>query len=76
MNAICAGFKDAPKMCKRLLNDENIENDLGLGIIYFNDGYRFHHVMYMAIFFILALFIFLCCYRRQAKRNMKRTMDI
>jgi len=39
MNAICAGFETPPKMCKRLLNDENIETDLGEGVIYFNEGY-------------------------------------
>ena len=39
MNAICAGFKEPPKMCKRMLEDQDIENNLGEGVIYFNEGY-------------------------------------
>ena len=75
MNAICAGFRDAPKMCKRILNDENIESDLGVGIIYIHDGYRMHHLVLICVASFLFLLVFLCCYRRQAKRNMKQTMD-
>jgi hypothetical protein len=29
MNAICAGFAQPPKMCKRLLENQNIEDDVG-----------------------------------------------
>ena len=75
MNALCAGFKDAPKMCKRILNDRSIESDLGVGVIYIHDGYRMHHLLMICVASVLFLLVFLCCYRRQAKRNMKRTMD-
>jgi hypothetical protein len=75
MNALCAGFADPPKMCKRILNDRNIESDLGVGVIYINDGYRMRHLVMICAASVLFLLVFLCCYRRQAKRNMKRTMD-
>ena len=39
MNAICAGFKNAPRPCKRLLDTDDIEHDIGVGVIYFDDGY-------------------------------------
>jgi hypothetical protein len=76
MNAICAGFKDPPKMCKRLLSDPDIMNNLGEGIIYFNDGYTIWQVCGLVAAYILAVVLFLCCYRRSAKRQMKRTMDV
>jgi hypothetical protein len=68
MDAICAGFKDAPKMCKRLLKDNDIEHDLGEGVIYFNDGYEKIHVLGIAVLYLLGILLFLCCYRRNAKR--------
>jgi|DEB0MinimDraft_12_1074336.scaffolds.fasta_scaffold17197_2 hypothetical protein len=75
MNAICAGFADPPKMCKRILNDADIENDLAVGVIYFNDGYKMKHVVGICAFFTFSLLLFLCCYRRHAKREMKHVMD-
>ena len=75
MNAICAGFGEAPKMCKRLLDSKDIEHDFGEGIIYFDDGYKAHHVIGICVFFTVSLLIFLCCYRRHAKRQMKSVMD-
>jgi len=68
MNAICAGFKDVPKMCKRLLSDKGIEGDIGEGVIYFEDGYNKEQVVLVAIAYILGVVLFLCCYRRNAKR--------
>jgi len=76
MNAICAGFKDAPRQCKRLLETEDIEHNLGVGVIYFDDGYRMHHVLGVCMMFMFSLTIFLCCYRRYAKRQMKETMNV
>lgn len=76
MNAICAGFKDAPRMCKRILQIADIEHNIGEGVIYYNDGYRVHHVLLVCAAFLVFLCIFLCCYRRYAKREMKRTMDM
>jgi len=68
MNAICAGFKDAPRMCKRLLENKDIEHNLAIGIIYIDDGYKIHHVIGIFMIFLVSLFLFLCCYRRHAKR--------
>ncbi len=62
-------------MCKRLLNNPDIEHDIGLGIVYFDDGYKVHHVIMMCLIFMVGLGIFLCCYRRHAKRQMKTIMD-
>ncbi len=59
-----------------MLYDENIEQDLGVGVIYFDDGYKVHHVLGVAFIYFLAVLLFLCCYRRNAKREMKRTMDV
>jgi hypothetical protein len=75
MNAICAGFAEPPKMCKRILSDEDIESDLAVGIYYFDDGYSMKHVIGICAFFTLSLLVFLCCYRRHAKREMKYVMD-
>lgn len=75
MNAICAGFADPPKMCKRILSDEDIEDDLVVGVIYFDDGYQMKHVIGICVFFTITLLLFLCCYRRHAKREMKHVMD-
>ena len=76
MNAICAGFLNPPKMCKKLLRDENIEHDLQIGVIYFDDGYHMRHIVGLCVVFTLALVCFLCFYRRYAKRQMKKTMDV
>lgn len=76
MNAICAGFADPPKMCKRLLEDANIENDIGEGVLYFDNGYKAHHVVGLAFLYIVVIIFGLLCYRRYAKRKMKETMDI
>ena len=75
MNGICAGFKDPPKMCKRLLNNEDIEHSLGVGTIYFNDGYHIRSVVGLCLMFMIILIVYLMFYRRQAKRQMKKQMD-
>ena len=71
MNAICAGFHDPPAMCQKLLSDEDLENDLEAGIIYYNDGYQHHHMIGVGVLACFITFIFLCFYRRAAKREMK-----
>jgi hypothetical protein len=68
MNAICAGFLDVPKMCKRLLKSKNIEQDIGLGIVVFRDGYEPRHVLGIALLYFFGVVLFLCCYRRHARR--------
>lgn len=74
MNAICAGFEDPPKMCKRLLHAKNIEHKIGLKWIEFDVGYRVHHVLGIFALFMIMLFVALCCYRRHAKRQMRTVM--
>jgi len=68
MNAICAGFEDPPRVCKRLLKTKDIEHKIGLNFIKFDTGYRIHHVVGMFALAIIMLFVVLCCYRRHAKR--------
>lgn len=68
MNAICAGFAQPPKMCKRLLEDQNIEADVAEGTVYFDEGYAPHHVIGLAVVYFLLVLVFLCLYRRHAKR--------
>ena len=68
MNAICAGFLDPPRMCRRLLKTKDIEKKIGLDWIKYDVGYRMHHVIGIFAFAIIFLFVALCCYRRHAKR--------
>jgi hypothetical protein len=67
-NAICAGFKDAPRECKTVLQTFDVGHNVEAGIVYYEDGYRFHHVVGLFVGFTIMLFISLCCYRRYAKR--------
>jgi hypothetical protein len=75
MNAICAGFKETPKICRSLLSDFMLEDDLEVGIIYIDDGFKHWHMI--SLFFISLFFVCigLCLWRRQQKRAMKETMD-
>lgn len=76
MNAICAGFQDAPKICQPLLNDNDLEDDLDTGIyVEYQDGYSVWHIFAICLFAVFVLVIILCMYRRHAKRQMKETMD-
>ena len=75
MNAICAGFQEIPSMCKRLINTQDIEHTLGIGTIYFNDGYQMKHVVGLCVLFTIGLVLVLCFYRRHAKRKMKVEMN-
>ena len=74
MNAICAGFQDPPRMCKRILR-KNLENDLLSGVMIFDDGYKSRHIAGIFLIFTAGLLITLCCYRRHAKRQMKQVMS-
>ena len=68
MNALCAGLRDTPRFCENLLHDNDLENDLEVGIMYIDDGFKPIHVffIFLASFFILV--IILCLYRRAVKR--------
>lgn len=76
MNALCAGFLDPPRVCKRLLHTKDIEHKIGLKWIQYERGYRMHHVLGMFALAIIMLFIVLCCYRRHAKRQMRKVMKV
>ena len=76
MNAICAGFKDVPNMCKPILEDPDLADDYEVGIYNINDhGYGMGHILMICAIAILILVVVLYCYRRHAKRQMKDTMN-
>ena len=68
MNALCAGFKNPPDHCKKLLNDDFLMDDLEVGIVYFDDGYHHGHLIGILLVSLLIVFCILCFYRRHAKR--------
>lgn len=77
MNALCAGFKDTPKICKPILEDDDLEDDLETGIYNIDDGgYSAAAVFFICVVAIVALIMSLYCYRRYAKRQMKETMNV
>lgn len=74
MNAICAGFADPPKMCRRVLEDNNSED--AVLIFDFDEDYvPMHHVFGVIMFTMLVVTCVLCLYRRHAKRQMKSQID-
>lgn len=75
MNAICAGFNHPPTICTSILSDYMLEDDLEVGIIYFDDGFKHHHMIMMMFGSMFCVCIGLCLWRRQQKRVMKVTMD-
>ncbi len=74
MNAICAGFKDAPKMCQQLLDDDFLEDDLEVGIVYIDDGYHHWHLLLLLAGSLCCVCMGLCFWRRHARRQMNQTM--
>lgn len=76
MNAICAGFRDTPNICKPILEDPDLQDDFETGVFDISDhGYGFGQVLVICLFAILILIMVLYCYRRHAKRQMKETMN-
>jgi hypothetical protein len=63
-------------MCKRLLHARDIEHNVGLGVIYYHDGYKLRHVFGIFGICLFVLFLVLCLYRRHAKREMKQEMKV
>jgi len=55
-------------MCKRLLVSNDLEHEIGLGVIYYDDGFTRTEVFVMCWGFLVLLCAVLCCYRRHAKR--------
>ena len=76
MNAICAGFLKAPHFCKKLLKNKDILDDIGAGVIYFDDGYRIKHLVWIFLVFVIVLCVYMCLYRRKAKREMNAMMKM
>ena len=71
-NAVCAAFTDPPKFCRKLLAADDIEHNLKLTDIELQIGWRPRHVMVVCAAMVVGLFVFLYCYRRHAKREMKQ----
>lgn len=76
MNAICAGFNKAPRFCKKLLKNKDILDDFGAGVIYFDDGYKVKHLAWIFFVFVIVLCVYMCLYRRKAKREMNAMMKM
>jgi hypothetical protein len=73
-NAICSGFQDPPIVCQAIQATVDLSSDLEVGVLYIDDGYKVQHLVGMGLVSTLVLFVILCCYRRAAKRRMKREM--
>lgn len=58
-----------------MLQTYDVGHNVEAGIVYYDDGYRFHHVVGIFVAFTVMLTVTLCCYRRYAKRQMKEVMD-
>jgi hypothetical protein len=75
MNGICAGFAEPPKMCKKML--ESSINDPS--ILFYpdqDDLYEAHHVFGVCLLIMVVVIIVLCLYRRHAKREMKKNINV
>merc|ERR1719284_793196 len=71
LNAICAGFKDTPNICKPILEDEDLKDDYETGTYQISDhGYSLGQVIVICVIALVILICVLYCYRRHAKRQM------
>lgn len=75
MNAVCAGFSEPPRVCKKILTSRDIEKNLNVGVVWYDDGYSTNTLVYILIAGVVGLCLTLCCYRRYAKRQMKEQME-
>ena len=76
LNAICAGFKDTPNICKPILEDDDLKEDFETGTYQISDhGYNLSQVIVICVIALVILLCVLYCYRRHAKRQMKETMN-
>ena len=71
-NAVCAAFTSPPRICMKLLAADDIEHNLKLGELHLNTGWHPKHILFVCLAMVAGLFVFLYCYRRQAKREMKQ----
>ena len=70
MNGICAGFADPPKVCRKVLSTNNLEDpDVIFG--FDEDLVPMHHIFGVIVFTMMTVTCILCMYRRHAKRQMK-----
>lgn len=69
MNAICAGFKETPKICKPILEDPDLREDFEVGVYQISDhGYGIGFILGVCAIALVILVLVLYCYRRHAKR--------
>ena len=73
-NAICAGFKDTPRYCRKYLMSNNF-NDPDLILMNHRNHHSYFKVFSICLFIVLTVFLMLCCYRRYAKREMKEQVN-
>jgi len=73
MNAICAGFTETPRVCRKILSSKDIESNLNVGVVWYDDGYAMARMAKLILVIsVVGLCLTLCCYRRYAKRQMKQ----
>ena len=73
MNAICAGFLKAPRMCKYTLETQNFNSE---EVIFMQPRYSYAKVFLMCTLIMVVVSIILCLYRRHAKRRMKQEINV
>jgi len=74
MNAICAGFAKPPHMCKKML--ESGINDPAILFYPDEEEYSAHHVFTVCFLIMVTVVIVMCLYRRHAKREMKKNINV
>lgn len=73
MNGICAGFKEPPSLCNKLLKDNDFHD---AQVIFLKED----EVPIIAVFLVctgimVTVLVILCCYRRHARREMKMQIN-
>jgi len=74
MNAICAGFREAPRLCHQVLDNNDINNP-DVMFIERHHGIPKFMVASICTGVMLCIAIILCLYRRHAKRQMKTEIN-
>ena len=73
LNAICAGFEDPPRMCSKFLSTNDVNR---ADLIFMREKkHGFGKVILLCFVIVLSVAIILCCYRRHAKRQMRKEMN-
>jgi hypothetical protein len=71
-NAICAGFKDTPRFCRKFLETNDV-NDPNL-ILMMHKKHSYGRVLGICTGLMTFILMMLYCYRRSAKRAMKQQL--